>query len=137
MRQAPYAACGLCRRRAQPMWSWGYMVSKGARRNRLTLPCGEGASYCARRRGGCSRNFSLAVERLRLVGATEAGQASHSASCEPPQWVSTYLGSDPYLDAAMGHSFDMNQVTNKPTRQPKITSATLWRPSSTPLSFEW
>ena len=39
--------------------------------------------------------------------------------------------------SAMGHTFDMVQVTTKPTRQPKITSATLCRPCSTPVSLEW
>src|SRR5262252_3028108 len=76
----------------------------------------------------------------RLLPVCQGQRADKRKPIKPRSFlciVSTYLGSDPCLDAAMGQSFDINQVTNKPTRQPKITSATLWRPCSTPLSFEW
>src|SRR6516165_603178 len=39
--------------------------------------------------------------------------------------------------SAMGQTFDIAQLTTKPTRQPKMTSATLCRPCSTPVSLEW
>ena len=42
-----------------------------------------------------------------------------------------------HLCSVTGQTFDIAQLTTKPTRQPKMTSATLCRPCSTPVSLEW
>lgn len=42
-----------------------------------------------------------------------------------------------FSGSATGQIFAINKLTNRPTRQPKMTSATLCTPCSIPLSLEW
>ena len=46
------------------------------------------------------------------------------------------FGHGRFSGSATGQTFDINKLTNRPTRQPKMTSATLCTPCSIPLSLE-